>query len=47
MLANIVHRFDWEVGGGGRGKDLDMTESTGLTIHGKVPHLAVVVPWPR
>ena len=46
-LANLVHRFDWEVGGGGRREDLDMTECTGLTIHRKVPLLAVATPWPR
>ncbi|KAJ9677923.1 hypothetical protein PVL29_022729 [Vitis rotundifolia] len=28
VLANLVHRFDWEVGGGGRREDLDMTECT-------------------
>ena len=47
VLANIVHRFDWEVDGGSRGKDLDMTECTGLTIHRKVPLFAVATPWPR
>ena len=46
-LANLVHQFDWEVGGGGRREDLDMTECTGLTIHRKVPLLAVATPWPR
>ncbi|XP_034672708.1 cytochrome P450 71A2-like [Vitis riparia] len=47
VLANLVHRFDWEVGGGSRREDLDMTECTGLTIHRKVPLLAVATPWPR
>ena len=49
VLANIVHRFDWKVGGGGGDgwKDLDTTESTGLTVHRKVPLLAVAVPWSR
>ena len=47
VLANIAHRFDWEVSGGGGGKDLNMCECTGLTIHRKVPLLAVATPWPR
>ena len=52
VLANLVQRFDWEVGGDGGGggggrKDLDMTECTGLTIHRKAPLLAVATPWPR
>ena len=34
-------------GGGDGGKDLDTTESTGLTVHRKVPLLAVAVPWSR
>ena len=47
VLANIVRRFDWEIGDGGRGVDLNMTESSGLTTHREVPLLAVATPWPR
>ena len=46
VLANLVHHFDWEVAGGGRREDLDMTECIGLTIHKKVLLLAVATPWP-
>ena len=46
VLANLVHHFDWEVGGGGRREDLDMTECIGLTIHRKVLLLAITTPWP-
>ena len=46
VLANLVHHFDWEVGGGGRREDFDMTECIGLTIHKKVLLLAVATPWP-
>ena len=47
VLVYIIHRFDWEVSGGGGGKDLNMSECTGLTIHRKVPLLAIATPWPR
>ncbi|KAF3438674.1 hypothetical protein FNV43_RR21438 [Rhamnella rubrinervis] len=40
-LENLVHRFDWKLPGGAKGEDLDVTESTGLTIHKKLPLLAV------
>ncbi|KAF3438680.1 hypothetical protein FNV43_RR21444 [Rhamnella rubrinervis] len=33
--------FDWKLPGGARGEDLDVTESTGMTIHKKLPLLAV------
>lgn len=43
-LANLLHRFDWELPDGFRG-DLDMTEIFGITAHRKLPlHL---VPIPR
>lgn len=45
VLATVVHKFDWELPYGKRGKDLDMTESTGLNIHRKSPLLAVPTPW--
>ncbi|KAB1217264.1 Cytochrome P450 71A25 [Morella rubra] len=44
-LANVVLNFDWTLPGGARGMDLDMTESTGLTLHKKFPLTAVVTPY--
>ncbi|CAN6556614.1 unnamed protein product [Malus baccata var. baccata] len=31
-LASVVHKYDWELPSGASGQDLDMTESTGLSI---------------
>ena len=36
-LANLLHRFDWELPHGIRRQDLDMEEEFGLTMHKKVP----------
>ncbi|XP_057950921.1 cytochrome P450 736A117-like [Malania oleifera] len=47
VLANIVCLFDWALPGGARGEDLDMTESSGISIHRKVPLLAVATPRSR
>ncbi|XP_059444622.1 cytochrome P450 736A117-like [Corylus avellana] len=47
VLANLLHNFDWTLPGGARGEDLDMTESTGLTIHKKFPLIAVATPYYR
>ncbi|KAM0960609.1 hypothetical protein ACFX2I_025525 [Malus domestica] len=44
-LANLVHKFDWELHGGARAEDLDMTESTGLTKRRKYPLKAVAIPY--
>ncbi|KAM3751835.1 hypothetical protein ACB098_04G141100 [Castanea mollissima] len=44
-LANLVHNFDWTLPGQARGEDLDMTESTGLTIHKKFPLMAIATPY--
>ncbi|KAL5544056.1 hypothetical protein UlMin_007840 [Ulmus minor] len=41
VLANLVHKFDWELPNGAKGEDLDMSECVGLTIHRKVPLLAI------
>ncbi|XVF11657.1 hypothetical protein REPUB_Repub08aG0046000 [Reevesia pubescens] len=41
VLANLVHKFDWSLPSGTTGEDLDMTETTGITSHRKVPILAV------
>ncbi|CAN6713766.1 unnamed protein product [Malus baccata var. baccata] len=44
-LANIVHKFDWELPGGASGEDLDTIESTGITVHRKYPLRAVAIPY--
>ncbi|XWS47868.1 hypothetical protein CRYUN_Cryun13aG0022500 [Craigia yunnanensis] len=44
VLANLVHKFDWSLPNGTTGKDLDMTETTGIAIHKNVPLLAVATP---
>ncbi|KAM1397681.1 hypothetical protein ACFX2I_015228 [Malus domestica] len=44
-LANIVHKFDWTLPGGASGEDLDMTESTGITIRRKIALRAVAIPF--
>ncbi|KAL8056935.1 hypothetical protein ABFX02_04G150700 [Erythranthe guttata] len=41
VLANLMHKFNWELPDGLHGKDLDMTESPGATVHRLVPLLAV------
>lgn len=41
VLANLVHKFDWELPSGVEGKDLDMSESIGITVHKVVPLLAL------
>ncbi|KAH7528347.1 hypothetical protein FEM48_Zijuj05G0063000 [Ziziphus jujuba var. spinosa] len=40
-LANLVHRFDWGLPGGASVENLDIAETTGLTIHRKFPLVAV------
>nr|XP_027121992.1 cytochrome P450 71A8-like [Coffea arabica] len=44
VLANLLLKFDWDLPDGAKGSDLDMTECTGLTIHRKIPLLAVATP---
>ncbi|KAL2465406.1 Cytochrome [Abeliophyllum distichum] len=44
VLANILHKFDWELPGGAKGEDLDTTELRGLTVRRKNPFLAVAIP---
>ncbi|XP_027151406.1 cytochrome P450 71A3-like [Coffea eugenioides] len=43
-LAKLVHKFDFALPDGVEPKDLDMSESTGLTIHRKNPLFAVAIP---
>ncbi|PRQ17177.1 putative cytochrome P450 [Rosa chinensis] len=44
-LANILHKFNWKLTNGAKGEDLDMMESTGITIHRKYPLKVVAVPY--
>ncbi|OMO72248.1 Cytochrome P450 [Corchorus capsularis] len=44
FLANLVHKFDWSLPGGANDKDLDMSESFGITIHRKSPLIAIGTP---
>ncbi|KAM3704023.1 hypothetical protein ACJW31_04G143400 [Castanea mollissima] len=45
ILANLVHNFEWTLPDGATGMDLDMTESTGLSIHRKFPLMAIATPY--
>lgn len=45
VLATLLHNFDWKLPDGTKGEDVDMNECTGLTIHRKVPLLAVATPY--
>ncbi|CAN6556611.1 unnamed protein product [Malus baccata var. baccata] len=44
-LASTVHKYDWELPSGASAEDLDMTESTGLTVRRKNPLKAVAIPY--
>ncbi|KAM5571879.1 cytochrome P450 736A117-like [Rosa sericea] len=44
VLANIVHKFDWELPAGTSADNINMTESSGLVAHRKVPLVAVAKP---
>ncbi|XP_040988343.1 cytochrome P450 71A9-like [Juglans microcarpa x Juglans regia] len=43
-LANLLHRFDWEMADAVRREELDMEEAVGLTMHKKVPLLLMAKP---
>ncbi|KAL1568296.1 cytochrome P450 71A6-like [Salvia divinorum] len=43
-LAKLVHKFDFELPNGVKMEELDVSESSGLTIHKKYPLLVVVTP---
>ncbi|KAJ0680288.1 putative cytochrome P450 [Helianthus annuus] len=45
LLANLLHKFDWQLPNGGNEDDLDMNEQPGLTIRKKVPLLVVATPF--
>ncbi|KAI3777635.1 hypothetical protein L1987_47436 [Smallanthus sonchifolius] len=44
LLANLLHKFDWELPNGGKEDDLDMNEQPGFSIRKKVPLLVVATP---
>ncbi|XP_047983557.1 cytochrome P450 736A117-like [Salvia hispanica] len=44
LLADLVRKFDWKLAKGVEPKDLDMSESPGLTVHRAVPLLALASP---
>ncbi|KAK7315004.1 hypothetical protein VNO77_33536 [Canavalia gladiata] len=45
VLANVVHQFNWALLDGVMGDQaLDMSETTGLTIHRKIPLVAMASP---
>ncbi|GKV33810.1 hypothetical protein SLEP1_g42264 [Rubroshorea leprosula] len=41
FLANLVHKFDWTLPGGAKEKDIDLSESIGITTHRKFPLIAI------
>ncbi|KAL6580261.1 hypothetical protein OROMI_008285 [Orobanche minor] len=41
LLANLVQKFVWKLGNGVEAEDLDMSESSGITVHRGVPLLVV------
>ncbi|KAM7475466.1 hypothetical protein LguiB_022709 [Lonicera macranthoides] len=41
VLANLMGKFDWELPDGAKGEDLNVEESPGVTIHKKVPLIAI------
>ncbi|PRQ17175.1 putative cytochrome P450 [Rosa chinensis] len=44
-LANLVYNFNWTLPGGAKCEDLEMSESTGVTIHRKYPLKVVAIPY--
>ncbi|PQP94159.1 hypothetical protein Pyn_22890 [Prunus yedoensis var. nudiflora] len=44
-LANLVHKFNWALPDGGKGEDLDMTESTGASVCRVYPLKVVAIPY--
>ncbi|THG17209.1 hypothetical protein TEA_013533 [Camellia sinensis var. sinensis] len=44
VLASLVHKFDWALPGGVTGDNMDLAESSGITIHRKFPLILVATP---
>jgi cytochrome P450 len=47
VLANLVYQFDWKLPDGVVGKDLDMSETIGLTCHRKYLLLALATKYQK
>ncbi|KAK9069898.1 hypothetical protein SSX86_010294 [Deinandra increscens subsp. villosa] len=45
VLASLVHKFDFGLGDGQKMEDLDMSETSGITIHKKLPLLVLATPY--
>ena len=45
VLANLVHKFDWQLPNGAKGEELDMTEYPGVAVHRKNALLAFATPF--
>lgn len=45
VLANLLHKFDWKLPNGTTGETLDMSETTGATMHRKVSLHAVATSY--
>ena len=43
-LAKLVHKFDFRLSNGPKMKELDASESSGITIHKKCPLIVVANP---
>lgn len=44
MLANLVHKFHWELPNGVKGEDLDVLERPGVAIQRKNPLMVIATP---
>ncbi|XP_004301021.1 PREDICTED: cytochrome P450 71A4-like [Fragaria vesca subsp. vesca] len=44
VLANILHKFDWELPAGTSAEAINMTECSGVVAHRKIPLVAVAKP---
>ncbi|KAI3807007.1 hypothetical protein L1987_22927 [Smallanthus sonchifolius] len=45
VIASLVHKFDFGLPDAQKVEDLDMSETTGITIHKKLPLLVVATPY--
>lgn len=46
VIANLLYWFDWKLPcEGAMGRDLDMSEVNGLTVHKKIPLHLVPIPY--